>query len=500
MEKVAILDTTLRDGEQAPGYSMHPSDKLEIALQLEKLGVDIIEAGFASSNSSDNEALVHISKALKTSTITTLCRLTHGDIDAGLKVLDHAKHPRLHLFIASSPIHLEYKLKMTEDAALEKIHSMLSYAKRSIDDIQFSFEDASRSDLNFLYRAIDVAISAGATTINLPDTVGYATPNDIKRMFGLITKKFADKNVVFSTHCHNDLGMAVANTLTAIEYGARQAECTINGIGERAGNAPLEEVVMALKTRKDYYQLESNIVTTEIYKTSSLISSITGVKISPSKAIVGRNAFKHESGIHQHGVMCNRETYEIMQPADIGIVENNLVLGKHSGKHAFSKRLKELGYNYTDEIIASLFEAFKALASRKKLVSDKDLESLIINTNKSAINKKYRLRGYSMNTSGEQVTATIELLDEQDNVISASAVASGPVDASYNAINSIVGKEFSLEDYSLSSVTEGEDAVGVAVLRLSIDGITMSGRGISADVIEASILAYLNGVNKLLED
>ncbi len=500
MEKVVILDTTLRDGEQAPGYSMHASDKLEIALQLEKLGVDIIEAGFASSNASDNEALVMIAKAIEKSTVATLCRLTKNDIDQGLRVLSHAKHPRLHLFIASSPIHLEYKLKLTEAEVLEKIRTMVSYAKQYIDDIQFSFEDASRSDIDFLYRAIDEAISAGATTINLPDTVGYATPNDIKRMFGLITKKFAGKNVVFSTHCHNDLGMAVANTLTAIEYGARQAECTINGIGERAGNAPLEEVSMALKTRRDYYNLETNIVSTEIYKTSSLISSITGVKISPSKAIVGKNAFKHESGIHQHGVICNRETYEIMKPSDIGIVENNLVLGKHSGKHAFSKRLKELGYDYSDEVISSLFEAFKTLASRKKMVSDKDLESLIINTNKNTVNKKYRLNGYSMNTSGDRVTATIELIDEQNNVISASAVASGPVDASYNAINDIVGREFLLEDYSLSSVTEGEDAVGVAVLRISLDGITMSGRGISADVIEASILAYLNGVNKLIED
>ncbi len=500
MEKVLILDTTLRDGEQAPGYSMHASDKLEIALQLEKLGVDIIEAGFASSNASDNEALVRISKAIQHSTVCTLCRSTEKDIDEGLKVLTYAKKPRLHLFIPSSPIHLEYKLKMTEEQVLDKINKMMTYAKRSIDDIQFSFEDASRSELDFLYRAIDVAISSGATTINLPDTVGYATPSDIKRMFGLITKKFAGKNVVFSTHCHDDLGMAVANTLTAIEYGARQAECTINGIGERAGNAPLEEVAMALKTRKDFYKVDTNIVSNEIYKTSNLISSITGVKISPSKAIVGKNAFKHESGIHQHGVICNPMTYEIMSPADIGIVENNLVLGKHSGRHAFQKHLKELGYDYEESVIDSLFEAFKALASRKKLVSDKDLESLIITTNKGTVSKKYRFHGYAMNTYGEQVTADIELMDEEDNIVKASAVASGPVDAAYNAINSIIGKDFSLEDYSLSSVTEGEDALGVAVLRLSLNGITMSGRGISADVIEASILAYLNGVNKLLED
>lgn len=501
MRNIKIFDTTLRDGEQAPGYSMHASEKLEMSAQLERLGVDIIEAGFAVASPGDFNSVKEIAEARSNCVICSISRCRKEDIDVTFDSLKNALvPPRIHLFLATSPIHMQYKLKMNEEQVLQRIAESVSYAKTLLSDVQFSCEDAMRSDKDFLRRAVQTAIDSGATTVNIPDTVGYSYPEEIEEFFTFILKnvKNADK-VVFATHCHNDLGLAVANSLAAVKAGAGQIECTMNGIGERAGNASLEEVCIALKTRKEYYQADTNIVTRQIYNTSQLLSSLTGVKIPPTKPLVGKNAFLHESGIHQHGVLANKSTYEILEPASLGIVQNNILLGKHSGKHAFKDYLTGMGVSVKDAELNILFEKFKNIADKKKQVTHKDIEFLISHTNTTQVKKRVTLNNYGITTlKGGPALATITL-NTDEGTKAGNATGDGPIDAAFKAINSLTGRDFKLIDWSVSAITEGEDALGAATLRLAYDGEEVTGRGISTDTVEASLLAYLNGINKLFD-
>lgn len=496
---IRIFDTTLRDGEQSPGCSMNLKEKIEMAKQLERMKVDIIEAGFAISSPGDFISVKTIAETIKDCSIASLARTMEADIDRAWEAVSGAVAPRIHTFIATSPIHMEYKLLMTPDEVLERTIAMVKHAKGYCSDIEFSAEDATRSEPIFLAKVIEGAIKAGATTINLPDTVGYTTPEEYYE-FLMKLREYAPsmENIIISAHCHDDLGLGVANSLAAIKAGARQIECTINGIGERAGNAAMEEIVMALHTRKDILQAETRIVTTEIVRSSSLLTSITGVKVQPNKAIVGENAFAHESGIHQHGVMKNKETYEIMTPESVGLNENNMVLGKHSGKHAFRSKVKDLGYDLPEAEINRIFAKFKEVADKKKQVYDRDIEALIA---KEAVQvpKTYCLENFVIN-SGNSITATAVLKMVKDGKsIEKVSRGDGPIDASFKAIEKIVGIELKLEDYQLQSVTEGKDALGDALVKISDEkGSIYIGRGLSTDVIEASIHAYINAVNKMI--
>lgn len=499
---VRIFDTTLRDGEQSPGCSMNLAEKLEVAKQLERLGVDIMEAGFAASSPGDFASVKSIAKAIKNASVTSLARALKGDIDAAAEALKEAKYPRIHTFIATSDIHMTYKLKKSPEQVLEAAAEMVRYAKKFCDDIEFSAEDASRSNPAFLYQIFEAVIRAGATTINVPDTVGYASPEEMtKLILGIRENVPSIDKAIISVHCHNDLGLAVANSLAAAKAGAGQLECTINGIGERAGNAALEELVMNLNTRKDYYNLGCNINTKEIYKTSKLLSSITGVRVQPNKAIVGENAFAHESGIHQHGMLANKSTYEIMTPESIGLTENKLVLGKHSGRHAFEDRLKEMGYELEDDALQIAFEQFKALADKKKTVTDKDLEALIHHKT-SKVPEFYKLERFVIN-SGNTITTTssVRLVAKTGHVLE-EVVSSydGPIDASYKAIDKLVGKRFTLEDFVINSVTGGTDAQGEVNVKIKNNEGVYNGYGVSMDIVEASILAYISAINNMLYD
>lgn len=498
---IGILDTTLRDGEQSPGCSMYLTEKLELARQLDLLGVDVIEAGFAITSPGDLEAVQKIAKQTEHAVVASLARAKETDIDAAYEAVKGAVSPRIHIFLATSPIHMQYKLKLSEDQVLARINAMVRYAKKYVADVQFSAEDASRSDLEFLTKAVQTAIDAGATVINLPDTVGYATPRELQQMFQHVrTKVDAGSQVIFSAHCHNDLGLAVANSLACIEGGATQVECTVNGIGERAGNAALEEVVMALYTRANQYGCKTNINTQQIFRTSRLLQNITGVKVEPTKPIIGANAFAHESGVHQHGVMCNRATYEIIDPEVVGIPQTTMVMGKHSGRHAFESRLEFLGFHLTPEQLNKAFEKFKDLADKKKYILDSDLE-VIVKGDKVMTGGRYKLDNFVINT-GNTISsiARVTVIDFFENNAKKESVAlgHGPIDAAYKAINSITGTEYELESYSLNSITEGEDALGEAITKLSYNGAKATGRGISTDVLEASIRSYINGINKLL--
>ena len=500
MKKIIIFDTTLRDGEQAPGNSMHSSEKLEMALQLEKLGVDVIEAGFAASSQGDFASVKEIAEKIQNCTVCGLARCKKEDIDTTYEALKNAKRkPRIHLFISTSKLHMEYKLKMTEEQVLELVRESVTYARKFFDDIQFSCEDATRSDKEFLVRVMDVAVECGATTLNVPDTVGYCYPEEMKSLISYLRSHVKNgENVIFATHCHNDIGLAVANTLAAIEGGALQAEVTVNGIGERAGNAALEEVVTALNVRKDFYQAETNIISTQIFPSSQLLSSITGVKIHPTKPLVGKNAFLHESGIHQHGVLANRATYEIVTPESLGIIQNDIVLGKHSGKHAFKDFLEGMNVQVSPAELNILFAKFKEIADKKKVVTYKDISYLITHTNTTQIEKKYSLLNYGITTIGGSALANITL-QTQDGMKAGSGKGDGPIDAAFKTINKLIGKEIKLDDWSVNAITEGKDAVGAATLRLSYMGAEATGRGISTDTVEASILAYINGCNKLFD-
>ncbi len=499
MHRIKIFDTTLRDGEQSPGCSMNLSEKIEMARQLDKLGVDIIEAGFAIASPMDFKSVQAIAATAKNCTVASLARCTKGDIDSAWNAVKDAVKPRIHVFLATSDIHMEYKLKMSRDEVLASIRENVSYAKSFCEDIEFSAEDASRSDREFLAECLSVAIEAGATVVNVPDTVGYAMPEEIFDLFSYLKKNVRGiENVDLSAHCHDDLGLAVANSLACIRAGATQVECTINGIGERAGNASLEEIAMALKTRRDLYDAETGINTRMIYKTSKLLSSITGVPIAPTKSIVGANAFAHESGIHQHGVIANAQTYEIMKAEDIGIPQNSLVLGKHSGKHALRERLEELGYEISAEDMETIFTRFKDLADKKKNISNSDLEALVLNQRHTEVGA-YEFAGHVVNTGSGDVPnlACVKVKRTDDGYAEEVAMGSGPLDAAFKAINRIVGMDVSLESFRLNAVTDGEDAMGEAVVKLRCGDITATGTGLSTDVIEASIRAYINGINKI---
>lgn len=495
---IKIFDTTLRDGEQSPGCSMNLKEKIEMAQQLERLKVDVIEAGFAAASPGDLHSIQEISKSIKNCTVASLARCHQDDIDKAWESLKFAQHPRIHVFLATSPIHMEYKLNMTEEEVLETAEKMVTYAKSKCDDIEFSAEDATRSNEDFLAKVFDKVIAAGAKTINIPDTVGYTTPDEYYNFLTKVIEKCpALKTVDISVHCHNDLGLGVANSIAAIKAGATQIECTVNGIGERAGNAALEEIVMALNTRKDAFDVETKIDTRQIMRTSSLLTRITGVKVQPNKAIVGANAFAHESGIHQHGVLKNKETYEIMTPESVGLDTNKIVLGKHSGRHAFNEKLIQLGYDLTKEEITEAFKKFKELADKKKDVFDKDIDALV-SRQKVEVPKIYELAKYVIN-SGNIITSTATVTIKKDDALYEEVAAGdGPISASFKAIEKIIGKTLELDDFSLSSVTEGEDALGDAVVKIKENGHIYVGRGLSTDIIESSIIAYINALNKMV--
>lgn len=495
---IKIFDTTLRDGEQSPGCSMNLTEKIEVAKQLELLNVDVIEAGFAIASPMDFESVKAIAKTVKNATVASLARATCKDIDAAYEAVKGAVNPRIHTFIATSPIHMQYKLKMSEEEVLNRVKEMVAYSKKYCSDVEFSAEDASRSDKAFLARVIETAIGAGATTVNIPDTVGYSTPDEFAAYITYLKEHVANIDKAdLSVHCHNDLGMAVANSLAAVKAGATQIECTVNGIGERAGNTSLEEVVMGIQTRSDYYDAVTNINTRQIYRSSKLISAITGVSIPPNKAIIGANAFAHESGIHQHGMLQNRSTYEIMTPESIGKPSEQMVLGKHSGRHAFEERLEILGYQLTKEELDRTFEHFKVLADKKKSITDRDIEALLANK-KVQIHETYTLERFVIN-SGNTITSTAMIKVKcGDEIIEKVATGDGPIDAAFKTINQITEQNFVLRDYVIHAVTEGEDALGEAVVKLNLNGKKATGRAISTDIVEASIKAYLNGVNKLI--
>ncbi|MCL1795385.1 MAG: 2-isopropylmalate synthase [Clostridia bacterium] len=495
---IRILDTTLRDGEQSPGCSMNQKEKLEIARQLEKLNVDVIEAGFAITSSGDFESVRAIAETAQQATVASLARLVQKDIDAAADAVRPAKHPRVHVFLATSPLHMRYKLQMTENQALDHVRTLVRYAKSLVEDIEFSAEDATRSDWDFLTAILTEATKAGATTLNVADTVGYTTPAEmIALMRHLIQTVPGTDKTVFSAHCHNDLGLATANSLAAIQGGATQVECTLCGIGERAGNASLEEIVMALHTRGDQFDAKTTIDTRRIYRASSVLSRIIGQRIPPNKAIIGSNAFAHESGIHQHGVLQHPSTYEIISPESIGLPENQIVLGKHSGRHAFIDRLQALGIQLSPEALDDAFNRFKSLADRKKTVSDRDVEALTTG-GRVAFDEQYTLENFVVN-SGSSIDATATIaLRTGDEIKKISMIGTGQIEAAFSAINALIGVYPTLADYSLHSVSEGEDAQGDVTVRLTLHDTNVTGRGLSVDIVEASIRAYLNGMNKLL--
>lgn len=496
--RVYFFDTTLRDGEQTPGVSLQTPEKIEIAKGLVRLGIDVIEAGFPAASPGDFEAVQTIAREVKGATICALARANEKDVQKAIDALKDAERSRLHVFIAISKLHMEYKLKMTRQEVLDKVKSVLAYAKGKVDEIEFSGEDAARSDLDFACQVFGVAIAGGATIINVPDTVGYMNPNEFGDKIRYIKEHTPGiENAIISVHCHDDLGLANANTLAAIKAGARQVEGTINGLGERAGNVAIEEVVMALKTRHDYFgDLQVNIDTKQFTKVSKLVSRLTGVVVPPNKPIVGSNAFAHESGIHQHGMMSNPETYEIMTPESVGAEKTDLVLGKHSGRHAFADHLAKLGFqSFTEEKINDLFAKFKELADRKKQVYDDDIIALVVDNlhHKKAfelVAQYYKLgeKGYAY--------ADVRLMTPEGEKADA-AVGDGPVDASLKAVERVVGLPISLKDYQIRAITAGKDALGEATLKVEYNGRLYHGRGISTDIVKSSVNAYINAVNSV---
>ena len=505
MDRIKIFDTTLRDGEQSPGCSMNLQEKLEVAKCREKLNVDVIEAGFAISGPQDFKSVQAISKVIKNAEVASLSRALTKDIDAAWDAVKDAVQPRIHTFIATSPLHMEYKLRMKPEQVLEQVAAMVAYAKNYCSNVEFSAEDATRSDLDFLVRITETAIANGATVINLPDTVGYTTPAEMQHLISYVMEnaKGAEK-AEFSVHCHNDLGMATANSLAGVQGGARQIECTINGLGERAGNTSMEEVVMALYTRADTYNAETSIDTRQIYKASRTVYNIIGQTAPLNKPIVGKNAFAHEAGIHQHGVLANKKTYEIITPQIVGVQTNNLVLGKHSGRHAFKQHTDELGYQLSPEEINRCFAEFQLVADKKKVVTDRDLEAII--THNVAVShvteaEGYKLDWFSVYTSNfTTATCTIQLKKDGE-VFEEVKLGDGPIDAAFNAIDAIVQpKEHVFNTYQIASTSEGQDTLGDVTVKLLADGRTYTGRGLSTDVIEASIVAYLKALNRLMRE
>jgi 2-isopropylmalate synthase len=500
METIRIFDTTLRDGEQSPGATLTLPEKLEIARHLEAMGVDVIEAGFPISSNGDFESVRQIACEISRSVICGLARCVPGDIDRAGEAIKHAKRGRIHVFCATSKIHRDHKLKKGQQEIIDLSVRSIKHALQYTTDVEFSPEDASRTELEFLEEITQAAIEAGATTINLPDTVGYATPRSYGEIFSHLIARLPvirEKGIILSSHCHDDLGMAVANSLAAVENGARQVECTINGIGERAGNAALEEIVMMLRVRSDQYKIGTNIDSTKLYPASRMVSTLTGLMVQRNKAIVGQNAFAHESGIHQDGVLKYRETYEIMDPATVGLPKNVLVLGKHSGRHAFKDRVRELGYTLNDEQVQAAFNAFKALADKKKEVFDEDIEALVDNQLEIS-GGLWELVGLQVTAGTNAIpTATVSIRDSNGEVLQDASVGDGPIDAIYSAIQRLTGVRATLSDYRIRAITRGKEAQGEVQIELDHSGKKVRGRGLSTDILEASARAYLAAINRL---
>ncbi|MDP6587615.1 MAG: 2-isopropylmalate synthase [Anaerolineales bacterium] len=529
---IRFFDTTLRDGEQSPGATLTSSEKLEVARQLARLGVDIIEAGFPAASPDDLAAVQGIANEIgredsltklgeeykHTPIICGLARASEQDIDAAWEAIQSADHPRIHTFLATSEIHMRHKLRMDPEEVIDRVKHAVAYAKQLCDDVEFSPEDAGRSQPDFLYTVLEQAIKSGATTLNIPDTVGYTTPDEFGALIaGIVANTPGIEKVILSVHCHNDLGMATANTLAGIRAGARQAEVTINGIGERAGNTSLEEVVMTLQTRKSIFELEHSIDTTQIVRTSRMVSNYTGIVVQPNKAIVGANAFAHEAGIHQDGMLKHEETYEIMRPETVGLSQSKLVLGKHSGRHALRVRLQELGYELSDKDLKDVFNRFKRVAEKKKVITDADIEVLITDEINQPI-EVFKLQDVQVvcGTLGLP-TATVRIVDPNGLLIEHASIGTGPVDACYSAIDHIIELPNELTEYNVNAVTEGIDAIGEVTVRIQIDSEKVSapkrlspqreqmqyrsfgGHGASTDIFVASARAYVNALNKAIE-
>jgi 2-isopropylmalate synthase len=496
--RVKIFDTTLRDGEQSPGCSMNLEEKLRLAAQLDTLGVDVIEAGFPIASDDDFAAVREIARRVRRPIIAALARATREDIERAWEALQEAQHPRIHTFLATSDIHLKAKFKITREQCLERIAEAVSLARSFTEDVEFSAEDATRTDLDFLCEAVRVAIQAGATTINIPDTVGYTIPREYAHILNTLRERVEGiENITLSVHCHNDLGLGVANSLAAIEAGARQVECTINGIGERAGNASLEETVMALYVRQDLLAYETGIKTEEIYRSSQMLSNITGIPVQPNKAIVGKNAFAHEAGIHQHGMLADKLTYEIMKPETVGVKQSSLVLGKHSGRAALQKRYEELGYTISRAELDKAYKLFTKLADQKKEIYDEDL-TVILQDGLREIPETFKLRNVEALAGTTKDSWATVALERDGQMMSRNAQAGGPVGAVYSAIDFLTGMNGKLINYSVRSVTDGSDAVGEVFAHVEFDGKEYTGRAASTDVVEASARAYLHAINKAL--
>ncbi|MDY0393331.1 2-isopropylmalate synthase [Virgibacillus halophilus] len=501
MSRIKIFDTTLRDGEQSPGVNLNALEKLEIAKQLERFGVDRMEAGFPASSKGDFQAVKQIADTIHATSVTGLARAVKSDIDTAWDALRGAEEPCLHIFLATSPIHMTYKLKKTPEQVMETAVDMVTYARQRFPKVEWSAEDASRSDWDFLAQLIEKVIAAGASVINLPDTVGYATPATYGEMFRYMKENVPSIDKVdLSCHCHNDLGLAVANSLAAVENGATQVEGTINGIGERAGNVALEEVAVALKIRSDFYPHTTSLNLSETKRTSDLVAKLTGMHIPRNKAVVGRNAFAHESGIHQDGVLKNKETYEIITPEMVGAKSDTLFMGKHSGRHAFKEKIKDMGYELAEEKVGEAFEAFKSLTDRKKEVTDDDLFTILMNiqTENSTV-EQYQLVMFQVQYGTSNIpTATVSLTSPQGNTVQSASTGSGSVEAIYQTMDRLIAEDLHLQDYQLNSVGKGKDALAEARVQLQVNGQNMQGRGTAQDVLEASANAFLNAVNRYL--
>lgn len=498
---IKIFDTTLRDGEQSPGVNLNKKEKLEIAKQLERLGVDVIEAGFPASSEGDFQAVKLIADTIKDSTVTALARTKKHDIDRAYEALRNTPTPRIHIFLATSPIHREFKLKMNKQEVIDTSVEMVKYSKNLFNEVEWSAEDASRTELPFLAEIIEAVIDAGATIINLPDTVGYTTPKEYGEMFKYVSENVPNiSKAILSTHCHNDLGMAVANSVAGIENGATQIECSINGIGERAGNAALEEIAVALHIRGDFYPYTTTLNLQEIKRSSDIVAKLTGMAVQPNKAIIGRNAYAHEAGIHQDGMLKNVETYEIISPALVGVSAEPLFLGKHSGRHAFKDKVKSFNVELTEEELSLAFKNFKELTDHKKEVTDDDLYSIIMEIKTDASNiERYVLENFEVNYEQDgQTKAHIDVVTPAGKQISHEVTGSGSVEALYKAIQEILAETTNLLDYQLSSVGGGKDALAESRVQLNINGQQFSGRGTAQDVLAASANAYINAVNRYL--
>jgi 2-isopropylmalate synthase len=497
MDRIIVFDTTLRDGEQSPGASMNAAEKLRLAIKLETLGVDAIEAGFPAASPGDFDAVKMVAGKIRNAQVTALARASKEDIDSAWGAIKEAAHPRIHTFIATSDIHLEHKLKMSRDEVIKAAVEAVKYAKSFTDNVEFSAEDGSRSDRDFLCRMFEAAIESGATTVNLPDTVGYAMPDEFGQLIAYVREHTPNiKKAVLSVHCHNDLGLATANTLSGLKAGARQVEVTINGIGERAGNTSLEEVVMGLYTRRDHLGLESSIDTREIHPASRLVSLVTGIVVQPNKAVVGANAFAHEAGIHQDGVLKNKMTYEIMEPETVGLTSNRLVLGKHSGRHAFKQRLAELGYDLEEKDLNRVFGKFKELADKRKEILDEDIEVLIAEEI-LRVPDTFKLDYLNVVSGTVAVpTATVKLIID-GQVAQNAGFGIGPIDATFNTIAKMTKTRSKLLRFSINAISGGTDAQGEVTVRLQENGLVALGKGADPDIFTASAKAYINGLNRL---